>query len=301
MPTITANGLQLTYETDGDPGGMPLLLIMGLAMQLTSWPQSLVQLLVAHGYYVIRYDNRDCGLSSILDHHGTPNIALSMIKSMLGLRLKSPYKLTDMANDALALLDALGISEAHVVGVSMGGMIAQVLTASAPQRVKSLTSIMSSSGRRGLPGPSRKVRNMLLKRPRGQAQVVEHFVRMFQTIGSPAFPTPPDVLREHVQANMKRSSTASGTLRQMLAIAASGSRTRLLGTIERPSLIIHGSDDTLVPLACGEDCARAIPGAVLRVVPGMGHDLPDQLMPLMDALIHAHCQQQEIPQVPLAT
>jgi proline iminopeptidase len=300
LPTITANGLQLTYETDGDPGGMPLLLIMGLGMQLTSWPQSLVQLLVDHGYYVIRYDNRDCGLSSILDHHGTPNVMLSMIKSMLGLRLKSTYKLSDMANDALALLDALGIGEAHVVGVSMGGMIAQVLTASAPQRVKSLTSIMSSSGRRGLPGPTRRVRNMLLKRPRGKLEVIEHFVRLFQTIGSPGYPTPPEILRARVQANMARSSTASGTSRQMLAIVASGSRTRLLGSIERPTLIIHGRDDALVPLACGEDCARAIPGAVLRVVPGMGHDLPDQLMPLMCALIHAHCQLQEIPQVRMA-
>ena len=297
MPTINANGLQLTYETDGDPNGTPLLLIMGLGMQLTSWPPSLVQPLVAHGYYVIRFDNRDSGLSSILDHHGTPNVALAVIKSMLGLRLNAPYKLRDMAHDALALLDALGIASAHVVGVSMGGMIAQVLTAEAPQRVKTLTSVMSSSGRRGLPGPTRKVRNMLIRRPREPQQVLDHFVRTFQTIGSPAYPTPEAALRAKVQANIARSSTGAGTSRQMLAIAASGSRVRLLGTIERPTLVVHGASDPLVPLACGDDTAKCVPGAVLRVVPGMGHDLPEQLMPMLASLIHAHCQGQAIPQV----
>ena len=298
MPTINANGVQLTYETDGDPQGTPLLLIMGLGMQLTSWPTSLVQLLVADGYFVIRFDNRDSGLSSILHHHGTPNVALSLIKSLFGLRLKSPYKLRDMAHDALAVLDAAGVAQAHVVGVSMGGMIAQVLTAEAPQRVKSLVSIMSTSGRRGLPGPSRRVRNMLLKRPREPEEVIAHYINMFQTIGSPGYPTPAAQLRERVQAGMARASNGgAGTLRQIVAIAASGSRVRLLGTITRPTLVVHGADDPLVPLACGEDTARCVPGAVLRVVPGMGHDLPEPLMTMLSKLIHAHCQGRDVPQV----
>jgi proline iminopeptidase len=297
VPTISANGITLTYETDGPTSGTPLLLIMGLGMQLTSWPQSLIDIFVQQGYYVIRFDNRDSGLSSKLDHLGKPNLIWAFIKDRLNLRIKAPYTLRDMANDALAVLDALAVDQAHVVGVSMGGMIAQVLTDHESLRVKSLTSIMSTSGRRGLPGPEPKVRNMFLTRPRGEAEVIDHIVRTFQIIGSKAYPTPEADLRQRVIASMARCSTAAGTARQMMAIAASGGRVRQLARIQRPTLVIHGANDPLVPLACGQDTARLVPGAVLRVIDGMGHDLPDALMPVFASLINAHCQGQKIPQV----
>jgi proline iminopeptidase len=294
LPSISHHGITLCYQTDGDPGGTPLLLIMGLGMQLTSWPESLIAPLVQQGYYLIRFDNRDAGLSSKLDHHGKPNIAMALIKNLLRIRLKAPYLLRDMAGDALAVLDALNVEQAHVVGVSMGGMIAQILAADHPQRVKSLTSIMSTSGRRGLPGPTRRVRNMLLQRPRDAQQVIDHFIRTFQTIGSPGYPTPEPLMRSRVQANLNRASSPNGTLRQMLAIGASGNRVRELRAITRPTLVIHGAHDPLVPLACGEDTARHVSGAVLRVIDGMGHDLPDALMPVIASMIDAHCKGRDI-------
>jgi pimeloyl-ACP methyl ester carboxylesterase len=297
VPTVSSNGITLTYETDGSPDGTPLLMIMGLGMQLTSWPQSLIDILVRQGYYVIRFDNRDSGLSSKLDHLGKPSLFWAFIKNRLNIRIKAPYTLRDMANDAVAVLDALDVSEAHVVGISMGGMIAQILTDHESLRIKSLTSIMSTSGRHGLPGPEPKIRKMFLTRPRGKEQLVEHFVRVFQLIGSKAYPTPEAQLREHISASIARCSTAAGTVRQMLAIAASGERVIQLARIQRPTLVIHGTDDPLIPLACGQDTARLVPGAVLRVIDGMGHDLPDVLMPVIAGLINAHCQGQKIPQV----
>lgn len=294
MPSINHNGLTIYYQTDGDPAGTPLLLIMGLGMQLTAWPDSLISALVARGYYLIRFDNRDAGLSTHLNHHGKPNVALSLLKSLFRIRLKSPYLLRDMASDALALMDALKVEQAHVVGVSMGGMIAQILTADHPRRVKTLTSIMSSSGRRDLPGPSRHVRKLMFSRPRDQKAALEHFVKTFTAIGSPYYPTPEPVMRHRIEANMKRAAAPEGTLRQMLAIAASGNRVRELRAITRPTLVIHGTHDPLVPLPAGEDTARLVPGAVLRVIEGMGHDLPEPLMPVFTRMIDDHCQGREI-------
>jgi proline iminopeptidase len=300
LPSFTHQGLTLTYEADGDPGATPILLIMGLGMQLTSWPASLVAQLVERGYYVIRIDNRDAGLSSKLEHHGSPNLVWAFLKSKMGLKIRSPYSLHDMAGDALALLDHLGLATAHVVGASMGGMIAQVLTAEQPKRVISLTSIMSSSGRRGLPGPTREAARILMSRPanpRDPEQVANHYVRLFRIIGSPAYPTSEAVLRERIRAGAERNSNASGTARQMLAIAASGSRVRLLQRISRPTLVIHGDADSLVPLPCGQDTARNVPGALLRVIAGMGHDLPEALMQPMARMIDAHCRGQAVPQL----
>ncbi len=296
MNTVSANGIDLTYETDGAPDGTPLLLIMGLGMQLTSWPQTLIATLVQQGYYVIRFDNRDSGLSAKLNQYGKPNLVWAYLKNVVGLSVNAPYTLQDMAADTIAVMDALKVSQAHVVGVSMGGMIAQVLSAKSPHRVKSLTSIMSSSGRRGLPGPNRKVRNMLLHRPRGEQQVIDHFVHTFQLIGSPAYPTSEARLRQRIIASLARSSSPAGTARQMLAIAASGSRVKQLSTIQCPTLVIHGANDPLVPLACGQDTARSVSGAIMRVIPGMGHDLPDALMPTLAGMIDAHCRGQDIPQ-----
>ncbi len=289
--TLVSNGMSIAYQTSGDPAGTPVLLIMGLGMQLTSWPPDFVDGLVDQGFYVIRFDNRDSGLSTKLDQHGTPNLAFAFIKSLLRLPLNSPYTLNDMAYDAVGVLDGLGIKQAHVIGASMGGMIAQIMAAKMPERVLSLTSIMSTSGRRGLPGPTAKARNALISRPKNPRDIesiIDNAVKIFQVIGSPAYPTPVKQMRERLGASIRRNACPAGVARQMVAIGASGSRAKLLKTIAVPTLVIHGAADPLVPLACGIDTAELVPGAKLEVIEGMGHDLPSALIERLLALIDAH-------------
>lgn len=298
MALLKSNGIKLAYETAGDPKGIPLLLIMGLGMQLIAWPDDLVEGLVEQGFYVIRFDNRDSGLSDKFDHAGTPSLPLAFLKTLLRLPLKSAYTLDDMAKDAVGVLSALGVKSAHVVGASMGGMIAQVMAAKYPERVLSLTSIMSSSGRRGLPGPTREARAVLLKRPsnpRDFDSLVAHMANTFRVIGSPAYPTPDKQLRARVGRAIKRNVCTGGVARQMVAIAASGDRSALLKTITVPTLVIHGAADKLVPLACGEDTARQVPGSRLVVIEGMGHDLPAQLIERLLALIDEHAHGKMVP------
>ncbi len=298
MPSLIANGISIAYETAGDPKGPPVLLVMGLGMQLTAWPAAFVDGLVELGYYVIRFDNRDSGLSTKFKQAGTPSLGLALIKSKLRLPLRSAYRLDDMAADALGVLNMLGVAKAHVVGLSMGGMIAQILTARHPERILSLTSMMSSSGRRGLPGPTRAARAMLLARPPAGPDpelLLAHFARLFRVIGSPAYPTSDKQLRKAVAAALLRGVCAAGTLRQLVAIIASGDRSALLRAIERPTLVIHGAADPLVPLACGVDTARLVPGAQLEVIEGMGHDLPDQLVERLLALIDVHARGKMAP------
>lgn len=300
MPTALSNGITLTYETQGDPAGTPVLLIMGLGLQLISWPEAFCQILVERGFYVIRFDNRDSGLSSKMDHLGRPNLLLSFIKSALRLPLSAGYTLDDMAKDAVGLLDALGVGQAHIVGVSMGGMIAQIVAAKHANRTRSLTSIMSSSGRRGLPGPTRAARHALLsqpKNPRDLECVIEHLAKTFRVIGSPAYPTPEAQLRDRLRATIQRNMNPSGTARQLVAIAASGDRVELLKSITAPALVIHGVQDPLVPIACGRDTARLIPGATLREIDGMGHDLAAELIVTISHMIDAHCKGNAVPQV----
>src|SRR6476469_8894924 len=235
MPSISANGITIAFETAGDAKGVPLLLIMGLGMQLTAWPEDLVESLVDLGYYVIRFDNRDAGLSTKLAGAGKPNLTYAFVKSMLHLPVRAPYRLDDMAADALALLSALGVARAHVIGVSMGAMIGQILAARHPDRVASLTSIMSSSGRRGLPGPTRAARAALLRpvpKTRGaaragaaarmaeQLRLVDHLVGVFRVIGSPAYPTPERLMRQRLLATVARNICPDGTTRQLAAILA---------------------------------------------------------------------------------
>jgi pimeloyl-ACP methyl ester carboxylesterase len=287
---IVANGLQIEVEDSG-PGAAgevrpAVLLIMGLGMQLVAWPPDMVQALVNAGYRVIRHDNRDVGLSQRMESLGKPNLIWAGLQHKLGFAPRPPYTLADMAADALGVLDALGVKQAHVVGMSMGGMIAQRLALAAPNRVLSLTSVMSSSSAPGLPQARPEVIAALMRRPSGldRQAVVDHYVRLFRVIGSPGFATPEAELRQRIAQSADRGFYPVGTLRQMLAVMADSSRAAQLGQISAPTLVFHGHDDPLLPYACGEDTARRIPGARLVGVAGMGHDLPG---PVVDRLLAA--------------
>nr|AER23924.1 alpha/beta hydrolase [Variovorax sp. HH01] len=280
---VTANGLQIEVDDTGGEGRPVILLIMGLGMQLVAWPAAFVQQLVDAGFRVVRHDNRDIGLSQGFDHAGVGNIVWETVRHRLGLKVRSPYTLQDMALDSLGVLDALGIERAHIVGASMGGMIAQRIAACAPQRTVSLASIMSSSGARGLPGPRREVAAMLMRRPMGrdEAALVAHSIRLLRLIQSPAYPQTDEELSERLVFSMRRSYHPSGLMRQMLAIGADDERPALLPRITSPTLVLHGDSDALVPIACGEDTARRIPGSRFVSIPGMGHDLPPEVCTIL--------------------
>jgi pimeloyl-ACP methyl ester carboxylesterase len=277
---IIANGIEIDVEdsANGKPASASqpvVLLIMGLGMQLVAWPPYLVRSLVDAGYRVIRMDNRDIGLSQHLDHLGKPRLLWEALKFKLGFPVKPPYTLSDMADDAVGVLDALKIRYAHVVGASMGGMIAQRMALAAPKRVLSLTSIMSSSGAPDLPQAQPQVVRIMLKRPSDKPQaLLEHYVKLFTAIGSPAYPIPEPELRQRIGASIARSFHPVGTLRQMVAVVADTQRADLLANIRCRTLVIHGEADPLVPLAHGHDLAQRIAGARLLTIPGMGHDLP---------------------------
>ena len=293
LRTIETNGIHIAYDTLGDSRGEPILLISGLGMQLISWPDTFCKGLTSAGFRVIRFDNRDSGLSTKMDPSGKPNLQNAFFRSLFHLPMLSGYTLYDMAKDTVGLLDGLGIEKAHVVGASMGGMIAQIITGLYPHRVLRLTSIMSTSGRPGLPGPTLAASNALLSRPQDPANpdsVIDHFVQLFQVLGSPAYPTPTEELRQRVTESVRRNPSFSGTLRQVLAVAASGDQTALLSTIKAPTLVIHGTDDPLVPLVCGRDIARLVQGAVLQEIEGMGHDFPPALDYVLAGLIVSHCK-----------
>lgn len=290
MPIIQVNDLDIAYETQGDSRNPPILLIVGLGMQLVSWPDSFCDALVQRGFYVIRFDNRDSGLSTKLHHLGKPNTLLAVLKMALRMKLSAGYRLDDMADDAVGLLDALGIDKAHILGVSMGGMIAQIVAARYPQRTLSLTSIMSTSGRRGLPGPTRAARKVLFAvPPNDPIAIVDHFVHTIEVIGSTQYPTSHATLKERVARSVERSLEPVATSRQLLAIGASGDRVNLLKTISVPTLVIHGTADPLIPIDCGRETAKLIPNAVMHEIEGMGHDLPDQLNDMLAELIGEHC------------
>ncbi|HLA34319.1 MAG TPA: alpha/beta hydrolase [Rhodocyclaceae bacterium] len=290
---IQANGIDIEVEDSGahaESSAPAVLLIMGLGMQLTSWPPSLVDGLIAAGYRVIRFDNRDSGLSTRFDEHGKPKLAWTVVKHRLRLPIQAPYSLADMSADALGVLDALGIAQAHIVGVSMGGMIAQRLAIAFPTRLMSLTSIMSSSGARDLPGPRPAVGHAMLSRPqsRDKQAIVDHSVKLLRMIGSPKHADHEPVVRARVGRNFDRSFHPVGISRQMVAIMADHDRFGQLGDIRTPTLVIHGTDDPLVPFACGVDTAKRIPGAKLLAMPGMGHDLPKKMMPTLCAALVQH-------------
>lgn len=281
---VAANGIELEYESAGDPDSPVVLMIMGLGTQMTRWPPSLVDTLVARGYRVIRFDNRDVGLSTRMESAGAPDMAAVMQAIRTGGAPPIAYGLNDMAEDAVGLLDALGVERAHIVGVSMGGMIAQLIAALHPERVISLTSIMSTSGNPAMPRASDEALAVLgAPRPADDDvdAIIERAVHGGAVLGSPAYPVDPEVRRAAALADYRRAYYPLGAARHVAAIAAGGDRRPLLRGIATPTLVIHGSDDPLVRVEAGRDTAQNIPGAVMIEMPGMGHDLPEPLIPVI--------------------
>ena len=293
MPQITANGIQLEYEAYGDAANPPLLLVMGLGAQLTLWPMELVEALVARGYYVIRYDNRDIGLSQKFGGGGIPNFKRVALMRMLGLRARIPYRLSDMAADAAGLLAALGIAKAHVVGASMGGMIVQLMAINHPDKLLSMTSVMSTTGNRRVPPAKPAAMAALLDRaPAGATleQVMPIGIKVSRAIGSPAYPAEEARLKERIERDFNRSFYPSGAVRQLTAIVDDGDRRKRLADVTTPTLVIHGIADPLVPVEGGRDTAASIKGAKLLEIEGMGHDLPLELVEQIADAIAAHAQ-----------
>jgi pimeloyl-ACP methyl ester carboxylesterase len=282
-------GITLCYESFGDPADPPILLIQGLGTQMIGWPESLIERLVDTGYHVVRFDNRDNGRST--------RIGIRPPRTwQLGVRRfdADQYTLTDMARDTAGLIDALELEPVHAVGVSMGGMIAQTLAAQYPERVRSLTSMMSSTGARGKGRPAPSTMRMLVQpMARTEDEMVERFVGMFRHIGSRGFPIDDDMIRDLAHRSFQRGFHPAGTGRQLGAILKSGDRTRELATITAPTLVVHGDHDPMVHPSGGAATAAAIPGARLETIHGMGHDLPEGAMEQIAGLISEHARRAE--------
>jgi pimeloyl-ACP methyl ester carboxylesterase len=288
MPRAHGNGVELEYETFGRPSDRPLLLIMGLGMQMIQWDDDFCAALVDAGHFVVRFDNRDVGLSTKFTAAGVPNVIEISMKVMSGQPAVSPYSLDDMADDAAAVLDAVGLESAHVCGASMGGMIAQTLAIRKPERVRSLTSIMSTTGNPSLPPPSPEALAILVQAPPSdRLGAIERSVRVFRTIGSSGFPFDEPRVRAKATRSYDRCFHPEGVARQFAAIVAHGNRVEALKRLRVPALVIHGDMDPLVRIEGGRDTAASIPGAELLVIEGMGHDLPVETWPRIVAAIAA--------------
>ncbi len=271
-----ANGVELCYQEMGDPDGEPLLLVMGLATQMLAWDEEFCGLLAERGFRVVRFDNRDVGRSTKIKAAGLPN----RLDMFVGRRGSAPYLLGDMAADTFGLMDHLGIDSAHLVGASMGGMIVQTAAIEHPERVRSLTSIMSTTGSRLVGHPSFRTYGLLLgKPPRQREAAIERVIKTFKVIGSPGYPFEEERVREIAGRSFDRGHSSAGIMRQLHAITASGDRTSQLRHLDLPALVIHGKRDILVNPSGGRATAKAIPGARLKMVEGMGHDLPRALWP----------------------
>ena len=294
MARVQANGIELEYDSFGSPKGRPLLLIMGLGGQMIMWDEGFCEALAARGHYVVRFDNRDVGLSTKLGAAGVPNVMELMMRGAAGSAPQVPYTLDDMADDAAGLLDALGLDTVHVCGVSMGGMIAQTVAIRHGGRLRSLVSIMSSTGDPSLPPARPEAMAVLMSPPPAdRASSLDAAVRTWHTIGSPGFPFDEEKIRERAGRLYDRSFYPEGTARQLAAILAHGSRAEKLRDVTAPTLVIHGADDPLVPLAGGRHTAEAIPGAELLVIPGMGHDLPEGAWATLVGAISEHTAKAE--------
>jgi pimeloyl-ACP methyl ester carboxylesterase len=284
MPQVRANGIDIEYESFGRETDPTVLLIMGFSAQLTLWPVALCEGLVARGFRVIRYDNRDVGKSTHLLDKGTPNIGMLMAQAASGQTIEAPYLLDDMADDAAALLDALRIDRAHIVGASMGGMIAQLVAVRHPGKTKSLVSIMSTTGKRDLPPATPEAMGALLTPPASTSREdrIAASMRTWRAIGSPSFRASDEELAADAAINVDRVPyEPTGIARQMAAIMASPPRNDMLKGVKAPSLVIHGIDDPLVNIACGRDTADAL-GCKIVEVPGMGHDFTKALTPVLE-------------------
>jgi pimeloyl-ACP methyl ester carboxylesterase len=292
LARVKANGIEIEYETTGNKADPALLMVMGLGAQMTIWPDRLFHGLADAGFYVIRFDNRDTGLSTDFGAAGLPNIPGAVQKLMSGQKVEAPYYLKDMAADAIGLLDALGIERAHMVGASMGGMIVQIVAAQYAAHTRSMVSIYSTSGRPGLPIGKPEALAMLSAQPEGSTREdkIKHGIKVRNTIGSPGYPTPPDEMRAFVEKNVDRRWYPEGSARQYLSVIASGDRVEMLKTIKVPTLVLHGDDDPLLPVECGRDVAALVPGSKIETFPGWGHDFPPGMIPTVIDRVAGFCK-----------
>ncbi len=280
--TVSANGITLNYDTFGQPDHTPLLLVMGLGAQMIVWEEPFCEQLAQHDLYVIRYDNRDVGLSSKIESGGIPNIQELMMKQAAGLPMEAPYYLKDMAADGIALLDVLGIEKAHIMGASMGGMIVQEMAIHFSERVLSMTSIMSTTGEPIEPALPEAMTVLLTPAPADRDGYIESNLASSGVLNGNTFPLNEEKIRRRAARTFDRQYYPLGVARQMAAIIASGSRAEALQQIEIPTLVIHGSEDPLVRPDGGHKTAAAVPNAQLLMVEGMGHNIPE---PVWDEVI----------------
>jgi len=289
MASIKANGIQIEYDTFGDSSSPALLLIMGLGAQMVLWDEEFCEQLAAKGHFVIRFDNRDIGLSAKFHDAGMPDLMAAMTATMQGTKIDSAYSIDDMAADSVGLLDALGIDKAHICGASMGGMIAQTIAIRHPERVTSLTSIMSTTGDPNLPRAKPEIMALLLTPPpKGREANIKHGVNIWRTISGSGLPFDEEWMQKRVGLSYDRCFYPQGVARQLMAILAHGDRTPGLKSVSAPTLVIHGAEDPLVPVECGKATAEAVPGASLLVIEGMGHSLPVVIWPLIIGAIATH-------------
>ena len=281
MPSVQANGIEITYQSLGEDGSPVVLMIMGLGGQLTMWPDKLVEDLVAAGYRVILFDNRDIGLSHHHKGEKPPSILRQMLLRRIGIKLKSPYTLRDMADDTIGLIHALELERVHLVGISMGGMIGQHVAALAPDRVASLTAIMTTTGNPKLPRPSGDVMKAMIRRgpePTTRDAIIDQSVATFGVIGTPGEDQNTNGMRDRITRSYDRSFNPAGVLRQMSAIVAAGDFRKMTRSVKAPTLVVHGNADPLVPIEGGHDVARLGRGARMEVIDGMGHDVPPRFL-----------------------
>ena len=289
MPQVRANGVDIEYESFGRVSDPAVLLVMGVMSSMMNWPDSLCRGLAARGFRVIRFDNRDAGRSTHLDALGAPDLRAIIAEATAGRPVTAPYSLDDMAGDAAALLEALGIERAHVAGASMGGMIAQLVAIHHPERVKSLISIMSTTGRPEVSRPRPEAFAAITTPPppgASREQVIARGVAVWRVIGSPGFPATDEELTAFVARGVDYAPyDLAANARQMAAVIAAPPRNDRLGAIRVPTLIIHGADDPLIPPSGGEDTARSIPGSEFLIVPGLGHDIRESAVSVyLDAI-----------------
>lgn len=292
MSRVNANGIQIEYETLGNPSSRPLLLIIGLGGQLIQWDEALCRDLAERGHYVIRFDNRDVGMSTKFEEAGVPDLIETFGKLRRGEKIKTPYTLDDMADDAVGLLDALGIRKAHICGVSMGGMIAQTIAIRHPSRVLSLISIYSTTGNPQVPPPKPEVMGLLIAPPPNEREAnIEHMLSLFKTLAGTGFRLDEKWTRRVMAESYDRCFYPQGVVRQLVAVLTQVNRAPALASVKAPTLVVHGTSDPLVPEEGGRDTAKAIPGAQLMLIEGMGHDLPHGgAWPRIVGAIAAHTQ-----------